>query len=43
MGTEYYLFHILGVTSETMAKLVDSKGFSLSPRYLANSRSKVVI
>ena len=43
MQTEYYLLHILGVTSESRVKFVESKGISLSPRYLATCRSKAVI
>ena len=28
MRTEHYLLHVLGVTSETKVKFVDSKGLS---------------
>ena len=39
----HYLFHILGGSSESRVKSVDSKGISLIPRWLATDRSKAVI
>ena len=43
MRTEHYLLHILGVSSQSRVKFVDSKGIPLSPRKFATDRSRAVI
>ena len=42
MRTKHYLFHVLGVTSESRV-FVDSEGISLASRKLATDCSKAVI
>ena len=43
MRAGHYLFFVIEVTFESSVKLVHSKGFSLSPRWLATDRSYAVI
>ena len=44
MRTEHYLFHLLGVITESWVKFVDSKGISVSTyRFFATDRSKAMI